>query len=1097
MSRADKLGANLSHGRYQVRSKLGEGGMGFVYRAWDLNLETDVVIKVPRPAMLEEPGFAKRFAEEIRALVKLSHPHIVKVLDVGSSEGLTFAVMDFLSGGSLEDRRGGHGAQPMPPASLRGWLPQVAGALDFVHGKNYVHRDVKPANILFDASGNAYLSDFGVVKALAGHDGGDKEQSLTGTGLVLGTPHYMAPELVLGQAFDGRIDQYALAVTIYEVLAGRRPIDAPSPGAVLVQQTLQQPMPLTQLCAVSEQLSQAVARGLAKDPRHRFASCSALKDAVLAGLDAQAAAPPYAPHHTVPTATMARVPTRLEPIPSGGLPATASYPPGLANLPNVGPTITPAPRRRTTAWGTRVALGSFGVSVVVAAAIVALSLRSDELPDLVKAPPPGKSVSTSGDGFASLFDHKELSRKLSKIISDLETRATTTVDVEPLLTAATYHTPADFNTQLNTLIASHRQEHTAHTEDIKTRLERVEADIEGKRKLLKNAPRHNVELLKKITGSEQELDDLEKDARIRRLKVGGASVYPRVSASAQRKVDTELALLTELERSLPHWIRPTLDSAATQRCRMLAASSSEKLGQWCFLALIRTGDSAALARARQQLASAPAPLKGDICRSLIISGDPAALEQAFETLRNEPDLLAGYDGVKLAEAIERQPQTWQPILGVVLAQQRDPELAKRVFHVAAELRDQACLAPLERLCLQGSLKPVWADVLQTVVARDWRDAYPVMRTVLGKTENEPVEVPGVTTDALVLLGTSDPQLASQLAVMLFNSGNAAQVRWSVDTLCGDRADAMTQKLDERLSKPTKIPKFAVCNELLRRDTPAALRLATMLLDVDPTLPPDELDTALIGRRAIADASLNAKLRSKLSSGGARGQAWVFDQEIGPQLSAELQRFVDANVAQLAFLNKVIADFSEMHDLEEALKLLPEGRNLTPAQIRAQKKEGDVVVFFPRDKTDALFLKQASEDWRDTEDALREAAKVLEPKLIGRKSQLADGAKIFAHLQTYLSQVVEQTEQCSKLAGMHQGVFEKRKDQALEYMRTHSDKVLWFKMFRQSQKNYLAAQQLCIDLNVAMKDLRARTPWLEHNSKRPAIAVESEAPKLTW
>ena len=120
--------------------------------------------------MMDDPEFAARFTREIRSLVKLSHPHIVKVTDVGTFDGMPFAVMQFLAGGSLEDQRPtGPGGQPLPcdPKNISRWLIAVAQALDYIHTQGYVHRDVKPGNILFDGLGHAFLSDFGVAKVLA------------------------------------------------------------------------------------------------------------------------------------------------------------------------------------------------------------------------------------------------------------------------------------------------------------------------------------------------------------------------------------------------------------------------------------------------------------------------------------------------------------------------------------------------------------------------------------------------------------------------------------------------------------------------------------------------------------------------------------------------------------------------------------------------------------------------------------------------------------------------------------------------------------------------------------------------------------------
>ena len=284
------IGRSLQADRYFVESKLGEGGMGAVYRALDRHLETHVVIKVPLRAVLANPEFAARFKREIQSLVKLAHPHVVKMLDVGEHDGLPFAVMQYLSGGSLDDVRTKDAyGRPLgtSPESLRRWLVDIAAALDFVHRRGYVHRDVKPANILFDDQGHAYLSDFGVARVVAATEAeADHAKSLTGTGLVVGTPRYMAPELVMSTKYDGRVDQYALAVTVHELLAGRPPIDAATPAGVLVQQTVAAPPSLVGLnAAVRPELAQAVLRALAKQPEQRYPDCAAFAADVVAALD--------------------------------------------------------------------------------------------------------------------------------------------------------------------------------------------------------------------------------------------------------------------------------------------------------------------------------------------------------------------------------------------------------------------------------------------------------------------------------------------------------------------------------------------------------------------------------------------------------------------------------------------------------------------------------------------------------------------------------------------------------------------------------------------------------------------------------------------
>lgn len=282
VSSPDPIGLALSGGRYTVTTKLGEGGMGTVYRAVDNHLQADVVIKLLHQAMAADSEFSRRFYDEVRSLVRLSHPHIVKVTDVGAWNEVPFAVLQFLPGGSLDDRLAVWQG-PTALAGLASWLGPVGSALDYVHSQGMVHRDVKPGNILFDAQGHAFLGDFGVAKVLAAAtDHRASRGPLTGTGMVLGTPQYMAPELIMGDPFDGRVDQYALAVTTFEVLCGRRPFEHEVATRVLMMHTQDQPPRLTSLCPWAPSLLDTVlGKGLAKNPIDRYPSCRAFATAVI------------------------------------------------------------------------------------------------------------------------------------------------------------------------------------------------------------------------------------------------------------------------------------------------------------------------------------------------------------------------------------------------------------------------------------------------------------------------------------------------------------------------------------------------------------------------------------------------------------------------------------------------------------------------------------------------------------------------------------------------------------------------------------------------------------------------------------------------
>jgi len=260
------IGQQLAE-RYQIKNLIGMGGMAEVYLAWDVRLEREVAIKMIRidqipPAQQER--ILKRFEREAKALGKLNHPNIVSVYDFGKEDGRPYLVMEHLSGGTLKERIG----EPMPFAEAARLLIPVAEALDYAHEHGIYHRDVKPANILLSETGRTKLTDFGIAKILETEEG----ETLTGTGVGVGTPEYMAPEQGLGQPVDGRTDEYALGVVLYELLTGCKPYQADTPIAVLVKQ-VKDPLPSVRelVPGLSQDVEQLLKKALAKQPDARFA----------------------------------------------------------------------------------------------------------------------------------------------------------------------------------------------------------------------------------------------------------------------------------------------------------------------------------------------------------------------------------------------------------------------------------------------------------------------------------------------------------------------------------------------------------------------------------------------------------------------------------------------------------------------------------------------------------------------------------------------------------------------------------------------------------------------------------------------------------
>lgn len=271
------LPAGQAIGRYQILEELGRGGMAFVYKALDTRLNRLVAIKViRRTAFLDEhyEAMIRRFEREARSLAILDHPHIVKVFDYGEQEGSPYLVMQFLAGGSLKDLVRSTQSPPDWCEAVRLCIP-VARALAYAHRQGIVHRDVKPANILLSVQGEPMLSDFGIAKIL--HTG---EGALTGSGVSIGTPEYMAPEQAMGNVV-AQSDIYSLGIVLFELVTGQRPFTADTPMAVMLKH-IQEPIPDVRVfnATLPEELARILEKACAKQPAARFASADEFADAL-------------------------------------------------------------------------------------------------------------------------------------------------------------------------------------------------------------------------------------------------------------------------------------------------------------------------------------------------------------------------------------------------------------------------------------------------------------------------------------------------------------------------------------------------------------------------------------------------------------------------------------------------------------------------------------------------------------------------------------------------------------------------------------------------------------------------------------------------
>ncbi len=336
---------------------VGRGGMGAVFVAHDLALEREVAIKVLPPDVSLDDYVVRRFQQEAKTSAKLDHPNIIPIYRVESEGGLNYFVMKYVAGQSLEEVLDKQHTLPLDYIQRVLW--EAACALGHAHQRGIVHRDVKPANIMFDQEGRVMLTDFGISKALQAASG------FTGTGMIVGTPHYMAPEQAKGAPVDGRADQYSLGIVGYRMIAGELPFSGDSIHTILYKHIFEEPPPVVSKRAdIPEFLSGAIARALGKAPEQRFATMEELATAVWP--EQPIAAPPA---RTSAAASGARPRTSSRPRISGAVSDVASAP--TAAMPATRgrrPASAAAPRRAPAALFATIAV----LAVVAAGAAIVL-----------------------------------------------------------------------------------------------------------------------------------------------------------------------------------------------------------------------------------------------------------------------------------------------------------------------------------------------------------------------------------------------------------------------------------------------------------------------------------------------------------------------------------------------------------------------------------------------------------------------------------------------------------------------------------------------------------------------------------------------------
>jgi pSer/pThr/pTyr-binding forkhead associated (FHA) protein len=290
-----EVGVGTTIGGYRLDQLIGQGGMGQVYLAQNLESGTRAAVKLLTPDLARQSGFRERFVREARYANSLNHPNVIEVYDAGEQEGVLYIVMQLVEGYDLKNVMSRDGA--LDPARAVHLMGQVASALDAAHAQDLLHRDIKPGNVMIVAAAapgqpeHCFLTDFGLSKNVS-----SDSIALTAQGEFVGTIDYTAPELVLGKPFDSRLDVYSLGCLFYECLAGQPPFNKERDVEVLYAHIQDPPPKITAVRSdVPPALDEVIAKSMAKKPEDRFATCTEFINAARAVIGEPAQPPPPPP----------------------------------------------------------------------------------------------------------------------------------------------------------------------------------------------------------------------------------------------------------------------------------------------------------------------------------------------------------------------------------------------------------------------------------------------------------------------------------------------------------------------------------------------------------------------------------------------------------------------------------------------------------------------------------------------------------------------------------------------------------------------------------------------------------------------------------
>ena len=1066
-SRGPWEGLTLQGGRYRQLKTIGTGGMGCVYRAVDSNLKSYVVIKTPQSSLIDDSQSVERFEREIAALVRLSYPHIVPVIDFARHDGVVYAVMRYLSGGSLETRilTSPDGVkQPLASSGLRDWLPNIVKALDFVHGSKYVHRDVKPANILFDSGGQAYLSDFGIVK-LVGEKHKVNAQS-AGDGTVLGTVDYMAPELLAGEAFDHRVDQYALAVTIYEVLAGRLPFDGASVAEIAQAQLNQIPRPIHELVhTVSRPLSDAVARALSKRPEHRYANCTEFARAVLAAADAarQNSGAPAAVIANRQSTTAQGVGGRSSPAQSLSAQARQTTQTAAASK----------PAAQTARDTDRIAMPTKQVAAPLVAEVVVPRAKASRLPIIV-----GSCIALLllvGGAFLVRSDLSEAessglgANQLPRKISEWKKRAdeaekSLIVDSDQILKMPEYADAAGLESQLNKIaaerVAAAGKELDGLTADLSTMASLLDERRAAIKKLSESSEGTTDAAKTAAADQDRELRDQESQIL---TAVNQLNAMRRTSQSPRGAYDpeavAELAILRDMEAVAGMSTVSTIDEKTLDRAGMLLNARNPDLAFRAWNVLARAGDSRALAQLNLKFDAATVQRQADLLLSLLSSGRAESIDAAAIRLDKKPQLFELISHDSLLMLGEDKPATYQRIFTPLAAQVKNGDVRFRLAVVQTRVMNEAWSDELSEACRNGLLKDRVGDLVGKIIADRSKAAYPLAERLLA--EHPKLTFAGLTGDEFAALERDAPKLAELLGEAWIMRGTPAQRAASLAGYGKADSTISAKRLFERLKQDRPTDPTSLINTILPREMPRTVELAEQLLVNSSGLNAAELAFATASSELRRRPAARKVLFQIAWENEKAGRAWVMRELLGAEFErrfGEVEAERDRQLKTLQLIAPVLSG-----------KLIAKG-------VAAASVIKTYQLPIPKAEVAKLTSSVQPADWAPQSAAARNLAEMRVLVEAAKERAEEPYRPALGAFVGYLAELEELTNTARELAGVYDVTIVQQLPGALRGMKLNNLPT-WDFLFLQSQVDAVRREEVKYrSLSASLPAARAALLW---------------------